>query len=47
MTETNGAKPGQKEMGAVMKAVQAKIAATGVRADGKQVSELVRAQLAK
>jgi uncharacterized protein YqeY len=42
-----GAKPGQKEMGAVMKAVQAKIAAAGLRADGKQVSELVKAELAK
>jgi len=42
-----GTKPGQKEMGAVMKAVQAKIAAAGLRAEGKQVSELVRAELAK
>jgi uncharacterized protein len=43
----SGAKPGQKEMGAVMKTAQAKIASSGLRADGKQVSELVRAQLAK
>jgi uncharacterized protein YqeY len=35
-----------KDMGTVMKAVQAKIAATGLRADGKQVSELVKAGLA-
>jgi uncharacterized protein len=42
-----GVKPGQKEMGTVMKAAQAKIAAAGLRADGKQVSELVKAELAK
>jgi uncharacterized protein YqeY len=47
LTATNGSKPGQKEMGLVMKAAQAKIAASGLRADGKQVSELVRAELAK
>jgi hypothetical protein len=34
-------------MGAVMKAAQARIAASGLRADGKQVSEVVRAELAK
>jgi uncharacterized protein YqeY len=44
---SGGVKPGQKEMGTVMKAVQAKIAASGLRADGKQVSELVKAELAK
>jgi hypothetical protein len=44
---TSGAKPGQKDMGAVMKAAQARIAASGLRADGKQVSEVVRAELAK
>jgi uncharacterized protein YqeY len=43
----SGAKPGQKDMGAVMKAAQARIAAAGLRADGKQVSEVVRAELAK
>ncbi len=42
-----GTRPGQKEMGTVMKAVQARIAASGLRADGKQVSELVKAELAK
>jgi uncharacterized protein len=41
-----GHKPGQKDMGAAMKAVQAKIQATGARADGKVVSELVKAELA-
>lgn len=42
-----GAKPGPKEMGTVMKAVQQKIAADGVRADGRLVSEIVKAELAK
>jgi uncharacterized protein YqeY len=45
--EHGGTKPGQKEMGLVMKAAQAKIAASGARADGKLVSELVKAELAK
>jgi uncharacterized protein len=37
---------GPKDMGTVMKAVQAKIAATGLRADGKVVSEMVKSALA-
>ena len=45
--EHGGTKPGPKEMGSVMKAAQAKIAASGARADGKLVSELVKAELAK
>jgi uncharacterized protein len=45
--ENGGTKPGQKEMGSVMKAAQAKIAASEARADGKLVSELVKAELAK
>ena len=42
-----GTKPGPKEMGAVMKAVQQKVAAAGLRADGKLVSEIVKAELAR
>lgn len=42
-----GSKPGPKEMGSVMKAVQQKIAAGGLRADGRLVSEMVKAELAK
>ena len=45
--ENGGTKPGPKEMGSVMKIAQQKIAASGVRADGKLVSELVKAELAK
>ena len=37
---------GPKDMGTVMKAVQAKIQAAGLRADGRIVSELVKATLA-
>jgi uncharacterized protein YqeY len=42
-----GNRPTPKEMGLVIKDVQAKIAATGLRADGKVVSEIVKAELAK
>jgi uncharacterized protein len=41
-----GAQPGPKDMGTVMKAVQAKIQASGLRADGRMVSELVKSALA-
>jgi uncharacterized protein len=43
----DGAKPGPKDMGTVMKVVQQRIFADGVRADGKLVSEIVKAELAK
>ena len=42
-----GNRPTPREMGLVIKDVQAKIAATGLRADGKVVSEIVKAELAK
>jgi hypothetical protein len=42
-----GKRPTPKEMGLVIKDVQAKIAAIGLRADGRQVSEIVKAELAK
>jgi len=41
-----GHKPTPKEMGLVMKAVQGKIQAGGLRAEGRLVSELVKKQLA-
>jgi uncharacterized protein YqeY len=41
-----GAQLGSKDMGTVMKAVQTKIQASGLRADGRLVSELVKAALA-
>ena len=42
-----GTKPGPRDMGAAMKIVQQRILATGLRADGKIVSEIVKAELAK
>ena len=36
-----------KDMGIVMKAVQSRIQAAGVRADGREVSEIVKGELAK
>ena len=47
LAETAGQKPGARDMGAAMKLVQQHIAATGLRADGKLVSELVKSELAK
>jgi uncharacterized protein YqeY len=43
---TSGQKPTPKEMGQVMKAVQAKLQAGGLRAEGRVVSELVKKELA-
>ena len=43
---STGQKPTQKEMGLVMKAVQAKLQAAGLRAEGRVVSELVKKRLA-
>jgi uncharacterized protein YqeY len=45
LAAASGQKPGPKEMGAAMKAVQAKLQAAGVRAEGRAVSELVKKQL--
>ncbi|MGI8770088.1 MAG: GatB/YqeY domain-containing protein [Acidobacteriaceae bacterium] len=45
VTASSGHRPSAREMGTVMKAVQAKIAASGVRAEGRLVSELVKAEL--
>ena len=41
-----GQKPGPKDMGPVIKAVQAKLQTLGVRAEGKLVSDAVKAALA-
>jgi uncharacterized protein YqeY len=46
LAETLGHKPTVKEMGAAMKAVQAKLQAAGLRADGRLVSDLVKKELA-
>jgi uncharacterized protein YqeY len=43
---SQGTQLGPKDMGTVMKAVQARIQSTGLRADGRVVSEMVKAALA-
>jgi hypothetical protein len=43
---SQGAPLGPKDMGTVMKAVQARIQSTGLRADGRVVSDLVKTALA-
>ena len=45
--DNGGTRPGPRDMGAVMKIAQQRILADGIRADGKLVSELVKAELAK
>ncbi len=42
-----GAPLGPRDMGAVMKVAQHRLLSDGIRADGKLVSELVKAELAK
>jgi len=46
IAEGAGQKPTPKEMGTVIKAVQAKLAADGLRAEGRLVSEAVKVALA-
>jgi uncharacterized protein len=43
----DGKRPGPKDMGVLMKVVQQRILADALWADGKQVSEIVKAELAK
>jgi uncharacterized protein YqeY len=45
--DNGGAKPGPKDMGVVMKIAQARALADGTRIDGRLLSELVKAELAK
>jgi uncharacterized protein YqeY len=45
--DNGGTRPGPKDMGSVMKVAQQRILASGIRADGKMVSEQVKAELAK
>jgi len=47
LAASTGQKPTPRDMGAVMKLAQQQILATGLRADGKLVSELVKAELNK
>lgn len=45
--DAGGVKPGPKDMGTAMKVVQQRILASGMRAEGKMVSEMVKAELGK
>jgi uncharacterized protein len=45
--DAGGRRPGPKDMGTMMKVVEQRILADGVRADRKLVSEIVKAELAK
>ena len=47
LAASGGTKPGPRDMGAAMKVIQQRILATGLRADGKVVSDMVKAELAK
>ncbi len=47
LAASGGGKPGLRDMGAAMKIVQQRILADGVRADGKVVADMVKAELAK
>ena len=47
LAASTGQKPTPREMGAAMKLAQQQILIAGLRADGKLVSELVKAELAK
>ena len=42
-----GQKPGPREMGPIIKAVQARIQTSGLRAEGRLVSEAVKSALAQ
>jgi uncharacterized protein YqeY len=45
--DNGGARPSAKDMGAVMKVAQQRALASGTRIDGKLLSEMVKAELAK
>jgi uncharacterized protein YqeY len=47
LAASGGGKPGLRDMGAAMKIVQQRILADGLRADGKVVADMVKAELAK
>ncbi len=45
--DAGGVRPGPKDIGPAMRVVRQRIAASGIRADGGLVSEMVKAELAK
>ncbi len=45
--DAGGERPGPKDMGPAMRVVKQRIAASGIRADGAMVSEMVKAELGR
>ena len=45
--DAGGVRPGPKDMGPMMRVVRQRLLASGIRADGSMVSDLVKAELAK
>lgn len=45
--DNNGQRPGPKDIGPTMRVVQQRILASGIRAEGRMVSEIVKTELAK
>ena len=45
--DNGGVPPGPKDMGPAMRVVKQRLLASGIRADGSKVSELLKAELAK
>jgi len=45
--DNDGVRPGPKDLGVAMAVARQRILASGIRADGKMVSDMVRAELAK
>ena len=45
--DAGGQRPGPKDMGPTMNVVRQRVLASGIRADGKLISEMVKAELAK
>ena len=45
--DAGGQRPGPKDMGPTMNVVRQRILASGIRADGKLISEMVKSELAK
>ena len=45
--DNGGTRPVPRDMGAIMKVAQQRILASGIRADGRMVSDLVKAELTK
>ncbi len=45
--DADGVRPGPKDMGPAMRVVRQRILASGIRAEGGMVSEMVKAELAK